>query len=293
METTNIILKAVNHVTRYPEVITSTDISGTQSMDIFVNNESTTNLQSKVGLNMYRILPKMKSLAVSGMNNYAVQGTLMAGQGSKISVTTDAWGKANSNKTFYLYSSGTSQSKPISYTYIDSAGDERTGTADASANNYIQLQANIVGVNNFSMANNYQFVTADAYYITLTPASTGNADTAAAQSVCSINGPHYSMQNCIFTVPNNAIAMITSVDAILSAANEYYYMNIWDASGNRDVPWVGYMYASGVNNMRTAGGGDYGCIGRILKAGETVAFYTIASGSTYKNVLANIRVVYF
>ena len=86
--------------------------------------------------------------------------------------------------------------------------------------------------------------------------------------------------------------MITNIDGILSTANDFYYMNVWDENGNRSVPWTGYMYITGVNNYR-AGAGDFGCIGRVLTAGETVAFTTSVTTAVNRNVYANIKVIYF
>jgi hypothetical protein len=211
----------------------------------------------------------------------------MAGNGSNIGVNSYAWGKANSNKTYYLYIPTGAPQRNISYTYINSSGDEVTATAVGVVNSYVLLQSNIVCINNFTVTSNVSIGSTDAIYITI--ANSGGA----TYSVASLSGIRYNSNNAIFTVPNNAIATITSVDSILSTANDYYYMNVWDANGNRSVPWCAYQYITGVNNMRTAGGGDYGCLGRMLNAGETVAFSCYSTTSTNKNVIGNIKVYYF
>ena len=87
--------------------------------------------------------------------------------------------------------------------------------------------------------------------------------------------------------------MVTSINAIESISNEYYNLNLWDKDGNRTILGIYYMFKTSENNMRTAGGGEYGCIGRIIKAGETIAFSCQTSSSQSRNVYANIKVVYF
>ena len=251
-----------------------------------ITNSSTTNDYSQTGINMYQILPKVKSYAITGLNNITTADTLMAGSGSNIGINAYQWGKINANKSYWLYTPTGANIRSITYNYIDSAGNDATGTATGIVNSYVALQSNIVCLNNFSVSGSVSITSTDALYITLANSGT------TTLSVCSLNNVRYNMNNAIFTVPNNAIALITSIDAVLGTANEYYYMNVWDANGNRTIPNVAYVYSSGVNNMRTAGGGEYGSIGRILTAGETVAFSTGGTTATNKNIIANIKVVY-
>ena len=264
-----------------PAIVTAiTDLQNT------LYQGATTNTNGVNGLNVYPIMPKVKSFAISGVNNIQTADILMAGSGSNIGVNSYAWGLANANKTYYLYIPTGAPQRNISYTYINASGAEVTATASGVVNSYVLLQSSIVCINSFTVTGNVSIGSTDAIYITL--ANSGGA----ANSVCSLNGVRYNSNNAIFTVPSNAIATITSVDSILSTSNEYYYMNVWDAAGNRSIPWVAYQYITGVNNMRTTGGGDYGCLGRILTAGETVAFSTGGTTSTSKNVYGSIKVYY-
>jgi hypothetical protein len=273
--------------------ITSTVNGASIGLDVNINNGSTTNTTisgyTGLGLNMYQILPKMKNYAMVGSNNYALADAILAGQGCTFTVSSYAWGKANANKSFWLYTPPTGNVRTISYNYINASGDEITATATGITNAYVALQTNIVGVNNFTITGNVQLTATDGLYITL--ANTGTV----TLSVASMRDVRFYNNNAIFTVPNNAIAMITNIDAIIGTANDFFYMNVWDANGNRTTPWVGTMFQNttiNVSNYR-AGSGEYGCIGRVLLAGETVAFTSLQTTSTNKNVIANIKVIYF
>ncbi len=285
---TNTSIPVTGFVDAYLKDGSGNSINSTSSaLNTHITNTATTNNYSEAGLNVYQILPKIKSFAMTGLNNISTADILMAGFNSNIGVNAYAWGKANANKSYWLYTPTGANARTISYNYIDATGNDATGTATGVVNSYVALQSNIVCLNNFTVTGNVSITSTDGLYITLAGSGT------TTLSVCSLNGLKYNMNNAIFTVPNNAIAMVTSIDGFLSTASDYYYMNVWDALGNRSVPNVAYVYSSGVNNMRTAGGGDYGCIGRILTAGETVAFSTGGTTSTSKNVIANIKVVYF
>jgi hypothetical protein len=286
VQVTNVSIPVTGYVDAYLKDGVGNAINSTSSaINSFLTNTKTTNDYSATGLNVYQIYPKIKSLALTGLNNITTADTLMAGQNSNIGVNAYQWGKINANKSYWLYTPLNANVRTISYNYINSLGNEATGTATGIVNSYVPLQSNIVCLNNFTVSGGVSITSTDALYITL--AGSGGTNLA----VCSLVAVRYNMNNAIFTVPNNAIALITSIDALLGTSNEYYYMNVWDANGNRSVPNVTYNYSSNVNNYR-ASGGDYGCIGRILTAGETVAFSTGGTSATNKNIIANIKVIY-
>jgi hypothetical protein len=87
--------------------------------------------------------------------------------------------------------------------------------------------------------------------------------------------------------------MITQIDAFCGTTFDYVYMNIWDASGNRSMVGQYIIWNNTISNMRISGGGDYSCLGRIITAGESVAFSTSSTTSVFKVINFNIVVRYF
>jgi len=244
---------------------------------------NTTNLQSNTALSTYQILPKTKSFVLTGFSG-GTANNIMAGINSSIGLTEYNWGKINP-RTHYLFCTGVR--RDINYTYIDSSGDEQTAVATGVLNSYVSL-GSIVSVNEFSLSGtNTNFSTSDDVRITVSNTASNT------KIVGSLTNNLYHQQGCFFTVPNNAIAMITSIDAILGTSNDFYQLNLWDVNGNRSVLGVYIMAVNSNSNHRAAGGGEYGCIGRIIKAGETVAFSVQGGSSVSRNVYANIRVFYF
>ena len=145
-----------------PAIVTAiTDLQNT------LYQGATTNNNAVSGLNVYPILPKVKSFAISGLNNIQTADILMAGFNSNIGVNSWAWGKANANKTYYLYIPTGAPQRNISYTYINAVGDEVTATAVGVVNSYVLLQSNIVCINNFTVTGNVSIISTDGIYITL------------------------------------------------------------------------------------------------------------------------------
>jgi len=244
---------------------------------------NTTNLQSNTALSTYQIMPKTKSFVLTGISG-GTANNIMAGINSSIGLTEYNWGKINP-RTHYLFCAGVR--RDINYTYINSSGDEITATATGVLNTYVSL-GSIVSVNEFSLSGtNTNFGATDDVRITVSNTGGNN------KIVGSLTNNLYHQQGCFFTVPNNAIAMITSIDAILGTSNDFYQLNLWDVNGNRSVLGVYVMAVNSNSNYRAAGGGEYGCIGRIIKAGETIAFSVQGGSSVSRNIYANIRVFYF
>ena len=263
-----------------------------------------------IGLSTYQILPQVNTFIIAGNSeNISSPATnyLMGGYNSIIQLTnaTDTtnkyniWGKANTHIFSYYCPTGTVRN--ISYTYIDSNGNEGIGTATGVGNSYVGLynstgtSYDLVCINEFHVTGNTQLTSTDDMRIYLSTVTTNPITFTGTASKIVSNLSLNNYYSGFFTCPNNAIAMITSIDGYLSTANDYYSLNLWDRAGNRSILGVYNMYIPGsnVNNMRTAGGGEYGCIGRIIKAGETIAFSCYTSSSQSRNIYANIKVVYF
>lgn len=272
---------------------TNTEFFQSQALDVNVTNHTTTNDKFSFtnnngkGLNMYQIMPKIKNITMYGYNNTANANLFLAGTFNTMTLTsfTSFWGKANT-KTFYLYTSGTA-ARTIKYYYIDANGDEKTDTATGVANGYVLLKSNIVGVNSFEYTGgNAVFDNNDSSHIVI-----GNTSTYTT-AVCSKYNWRQDLQNCIYTVPNGCIALVNTIDGAVNIANDIFNLNVWDVNGNRSVVWSGYFYAATTSNARTAGGGEYGCFGRIFTAGETITFTNQVSTATGRFVVANIKLVY-
>lgn len=249
------------------------------------NNKIAGYTVGNVGLSTYQILPKVKSFCMNGFNNSGNGRYLLAGFGSSILIG-DYRFSINNPRIHYLYIPTGSTQRNIKYTYIDASGDEQTTTASGVVNSYVSL-GNIVGINEFSISGtNISSTTGDDIRIMLsnTPSTSLNTHIIGQISTTDSSLGY-------FTCPNNAIAMITSITGITFTSADAFYINLWDSSGVRQNIWWAYNYTNLLNNY-TAGGGDYGCLGRIIKAGETVAVSSSLSGVN-RNVICNIVVRYF
>jgi adhesin HecA-like repeat protein len=281
--------------------ITSTITAISNSQDVYINNEDTTNtivsgynssgngevIYPSSGINFYQIMPKIRSFAMCGANGSptSVADTLLCGSGNTLSIITTSFGFVN-KKTFYGFIPTGSTTRSIAYTYIDNSGNEATGSNTITpVNTYVPLFTG-VGINQFNVSGNVNIGTSDNIYITISNTIGNTLHVGYLGNV--------RIYNCgVFTCPNNAIAMVTSVDCNIGTANDLFYMHIWDRNGNRTIPIAYYMYLSGVNNAKVAGSGEYGCIGRILTAGETVGFSSWNSSTTNKTIYYNVLVKYF
>lgn len=256
----------------------------------YVQNDSTTNnivsgfTNGNVGLNVYQIVPKIKSYAMAGANGIPTAPTdvILGGAGTSLLITGIQFGLQNP-RTYYFNSAVAE--RVIKYTYVDSSGNEQTTTQTCTVANKWYPTPLAIGINEFNITGtNVNFGSSDTIYLNTT--NSGNT------YLGSIYSTRYQY-NGLFTCPNNAIAMITSIDGLCSTSVDLYYMNIWDASGNRSVPYLYVCNTGTINNFKTAGGGEYGCIGRIIKAGESVAFSSYSTTSGSKSIWFNVLVRYF
>jgi hypothetical protein len=279
---------------RTPQQLTATynSTSSTTSLDTYIKGPNTTNTtisgytSGNVGLSTYQILPKVKSFCMNGFNNSGSGRYLLAGFSSSILIGDYKFG-INNPRIHYLYIPTGSTQRNIKYTYIDASGNEQTtGMATGVVGSYVSL-GNMIGINEFSISGtNISSTTGDDVRIMLsnTPATSLNTHIIGQISTTDSSLGY-------FTCPNNAIAMVTSITGITFTNSDVFYLNLWDTSGVRQNIWWAYQFIALLNNY-TAGGGDYGCIGRIIKAGETVAISSSLTGVN-RNVNCNIVVRYF
>ncbi len=264
------------------------DISG---QSILITNDSKTitsiggydiSNNPLTGINIYQILPKVRSFTLNGFSA-GTANNLLAGVGSSIGLLEYSYGKANA-RTHYIFVPTSSVVRTIKYVYIDTNGNEQTTQTTSITNNtYISL-GSMVGINELTIVGNASYGSSDNTQITL---ANTTSNTKIIAQITNIN-----YHSCgTFTCPNNAIATITSLNAIISTANDYYYLNHWNADGARSTTWVGYMVTSGSNTY--IGNGEYGGIGRTILPGETIAFSCVGGSSVNRSVYANIVVKYF
>lgn len=262
-------------ITKPESFTTNTDISG----------------YTGKGLSTYTILPKVKSFAMSGYNGTGAPGTaaidtLLGGNGTTLTTTTN-FGLQNP-RVYYLFTpTGSTAGRVIKYIYVDASGVEQTGTQTITAVNTYYALPSAISINEFKLGGtNLNAGASDNIYLTtsLTPSNTSYVGSINSQRI---------QANGVFTCPKNAIAMITNLDGYCGTAFDYYYMNIYDASGNRSMIAQYTMWNNTVPNIRVSGGGDYSCLGRIITAGESVVFSTSSVTSAFKYITFNVVVRYF
>jgi hypothetical protein len=243
---------------------------------------------NNVGLSTYQILPKVRSFAMSGYNGDATVAadTILGGYATTLNLYTAGFSLGLQNpRTYYLIS--TAAGRIIKYIYVDASGAEQSGTITlTNANTYYALPS-AISINEFKYGGtNTQSLSGNNLFLT-------TSNTASNTLYVGGINQQRTQSNGIFTCPNNAIAMITNIDAYCGTTFDYYYMNIYDASGNRSMVGQYNIWNNTVSNVRASGGGDYSCLGRILTAGESVVFSTSSATSQYKYIAYNVLVRYF
>ena len=271
--------------------------STSNALNNYITNGSTTNTtitgytSGNVGLSTYQILPKVKSFAMIGANgnSTAAIDTLLGGSLTTLTTATN-FGLANPRIYYLSVPTGYTVPRTIKYAYIDSSGNEQSSTQVISVVNTYYSLPSAISVNQFSLSGGNANIGASDYVMLSTTNTLPSVTNTSLVGSISATRNQY---NGVFTCPNNAIAMITQIDAFCGTAFDYVYMNIWDASGNRSMVGQYIIYNNTIPNMRASGGGDYSCLGRIITAGESVAFSTSSTTSVFKVINFNIVVRYF
>ena len=261
-------------ITKPESFTTNTDISG----------------YTGKGLSTYTILPKVKSFAMSGYNgsgSTAAADAILGGFTGTLNVLNVNFGLQNPRVHYLFTPTGYTAGRVIKYTYIDPSGFEQTGTQTITAVNTYYALPSAISINEFKLSGT-NLITTSADRIFLSTSNTA-ANTLYVGSIYQ----QRNQSNGVFTCPKNAIAMITSIEGYCGTAFDTYYMNIYDESGNRSVAAEYIMFNNTVPNIRAAGGGDFGCLGRIIQAGESVVFSSSSATSVSKYITFNVTVRYF
>jgi len=261
----------LNNTSTLPLQITSTTGDTTQSLDVQIQNGSTTNFNSGTGLNVYQILPKVKMYTIGGFDEqnstYRLFGLATPGG---INTTTTNFGLANPRVHYGGTSGGTDRVAYIDY--VNSSGNlvENDGPYTFNSATYATLP-NMIAPIKFRLTSN--LAAGQAVYISI----------AANSSVSAVAGQDQN-QYCIgtFTVPNGYIGYISHLNSNVSATTNIQIVK-WDVNGIRSVV---YRFNNTGNADHTAG--YEGGLGGIFYAGETVAFSnqsTAAGKSCFANMI--------
>lgn len=246
------------------------------SLNANITNTTTTNnkisgfpTNANIGLNMYVIPSKTQTFLFNAFTNNTNTNALIGSNTSVISFTALNWGRANP-KTWYMKTvSGAATDIVITYTYIDTLGNEQTATAGPLSTVGLTLP-NIITINKWKA--NKNLTTADVVQIMA-------AVNSGVNSFC--GGSLYETNNSLFTCPNNAIAWVQSVQFSANVADNLRLLK-WDVDGNRTT-----MFGwNGTANTQAYATGEYG-FGGYITAGETIGWAGEIS-TTRKNVYSNI-----
>ncbi len=211
--------------------VTSTTTDTTQSMDTFINNDSTINNYATTGLNMYQIYPKRKTYQLSGISSTGALNTMLSSFGTNTTFSAVSWGQT-ALKTFYASMGAGGTTKYLRFEYVDSNGDlQTTGTVGVgTGSGTTPLFVSVVGINRIyfasaaqSGANNQAFGTADGLYVSTTSGSTAPSY---------YGGFYYANWNSTYTCPNFKVAILKNFTFYASSGSDVYAF-VCDSTGGR------------------------------------------------------------
>jgi hypothetical protein len=248
--------------------VTSTTTDTTQSMDVVVNNGSTTvvnygqtDVSGRTGLNIYQIYPKKIHYSMGGRTESSSASVLLGGTGSSAFIYGFTFGKASAQPFSAVLTAGTVP-KLIRYEYVDASGNLRLdGSANITAlNTVVTLQpTNMISVNKHWMAGSVG--TADQLVIRV---GTVNA---AGSTICHSDVDDYN--NGVVTVPNGYIGYLTNI-SMFTPSQCFLAVVKWDVDSYRSVSYPFYN----TSNQNIVAGFN-GSLGGIYTAGESIAFSRI------------------
>ena len=276
LTTTNSTLGTINSSTT--SIATTNSNMDTKS----VQQYNTTNNSGVIGLNINQIYPKYRYYYMRGRSTVADNNMIMGSVNNSRYFYSDAFGISNV-KTWWAYSE--SVARTVTYEYVDINGNEAVGTRALPATTWTQLtlQNGSVGsflINKLSQNINTSPATNQLYICHTTNSFAYNA----------FGGYFQDNYNSIFTVPNGYVACVTNVMFYSNAADDYFLMLRWSASGIRDVVYYWTSRSGAQQNIRENYAGQFGGVGVVFTAGETIAFATLNS-ATYKDFSATVQLM--
>ena len=287
----NSALYANNLTTGQTDYLTLTGVTGAgayKALDVAIKASSIIGVTGPYGSNTvtsaplyYPIPPKTKSFQMHAFSdNTASANALMSGIGSAVVVGTFQFG-LNNPRQWYFYIPTGSTARSVKYHAVDGSGAEVTGSVAIAANSYVAAtQSNLISINRFDISgSNVSFGASDNIFIT-------TQNTLSSNYFGNIGNTNFSGVG-LYTCPNNCIASVTSFDSLCGTANEFIYMDIWDVSGTRSVVSTIQCLTGNFINYRAAN--ESSGIGRVLTAGETLAFHKV--GQTARNVNGYVTIL--
>ena len=208
-----------------------------------------------------------KTFNFSANTSNSVTDSAIASDGNTQTFYARDWGKGQFTSWYARIGSGTRNDLLLTYTYIDTSGNEQEKTLDkvlTEGGFYLDLG---ITINSWSVDGSLGV--GDKIYIT--------ANTSITTSY--FGGTYKFTNNSLFTCPNNAIAWVQNV-SFNSENSDVLRLFKWK-NGVRSVM---FAFNTGQNFNVTASG-EYG-FGGYIKAGETIGWGSQATG--YKTVYANI-----
>jgi len=252
--------------------ITSTTTDTTQSMDTFVNNDSTTNFNSQSGLNVYPINPKTQHYTIGGFDGNSVANIIVSADAIAPGIlqTTYSFGTANPREHWaVLVSPGINT---LVYQYIDGSG------------NISQVDSVAISGTPISLGT---FVSLLSFRLTNAITGTQKLQIGLASDIENLRKTSlYSEdinQKCqaVFTIPNGYIGYISNLVSNVPTTTNVN-INKWTAAGVRSTVWR----ATNASNMYLSSGYE-GTLGGVFNAGESIAF-GIQTAAAGKSVFGNL-----
>jgi hypothetical protein len=262
-----------------------------RSLDTYINNASTTvdrtifgatgataGINTNTGINTYSIPIKQKQLVMSGSTG--TSNGVLAGANSTFTIASTDWG-ITKPKTFSIFMTTGSVIKTFFYDYVDTNGNERTGTLTPTTVNawhQLPLQTGfteqMVGINSVRVS--ASLLADDVYYIAY------NASIATA-----VASGTFSRTFCgIITIPNNAIGYVSNFTVFNGIASNFNLHKCDAITGARK----NIYYYNTPFSTNHAPAGFEGALGGILRPGEAV--FSANENANTMVMFANVVIKY-
>lgn len=250
----------LNNEISVPLQITSTTGVSTQSLDVHIQNGSTTNLQGQNGINTYPVFPKMKQYTIGGIESNSNAYKMIGGNptASGLDISGFAYGLANTRPYYASTTTGT-PTTDLYIDYVNSSGDlvENAGPYSVVAGSWTTLPT-MVGINKFRLTSTLgNTLSSQSLYISPT--------TNTNRSLYHLSIANYGVG--VFTIPNGYIGYISSLTGAFETSASLLILK-WDENGIRSVVYK--VNVSATTLVLTSG--PESSIGGIFYPGESIGF---------------------
>lgn len=256
---------------------TITTAGTTNSLDVQIQNDSTTNFEGVVGLNVYQIYPKKIVYPLNGHSSGAVSGQFI-GSGALAYAWTDVLIGLNYVRQFNIYHNGVG-TKKIDVEYIDSLGNLATASnLNITTSTTDVVVANALNINRLSWS----------------PISTNPNNTATSviskDNVLNVYRNSLNSFNCgssIIMCPNGYVGVISDLYCYTSGGDDFI-MIIRDKYNS--IKTVRYLPGITPTNNKYY---SVGSLNYPLYPGESVFFAGALStgGSRHVNAIVTLTAI--